>query len=595
MSRPAFYALGTGGWRDYVTILHLPYTAWHLSYVAIGAALAPELHTDRLLAALAAFALALGVGAHALDELQGRPLGTRIPAAVLWTLALGSIAGAVAIGIGAAVAWTPWLLPFIAVGAFLAFAYNLELFGGRFHSDLWFALAWGVFPLLTGYFVVAEKLTGEAFLAAVFAVSDEPGATRALDPGPCGATRAERRAAEHDRGAGKGAESAECRHGRPRCCAARPTMVSRWDSFPADGNRHRRFTDVEAELDRARNELTRVIREETAASTAEIQRLLARERADSLSRLEEEERKIAEERRRDILERERSAGSELSMKLAEAQKRMEQRYANWSADLDRTHQALAAELKKLAERQKVLIGQAESRLQDDREKIDEAGQLQVTAVQTLREELQRASELAAQELRAELDVHGAERRRALEEMSQRMKTRERQLAERVEREEADVVRRIQARFVDIERRQVEALERTTKQAAGRFAEAAALQFDSAVKSAREDAARRLARELDRAVMMFAREAETVLAERVGQVADTGTQRVEKRLLHVTAGLERQRDEFIASLQQRLSQLELEVRDRLRTLAAEAEAERSVLENRLQELSRRTETSQPVRR
>ena len=276
-----------------------------------------------------------------------------------------------------------------------------------------------------------------------------------------------------------------------------------------------RIADVEAELDRARNELTRVIREETDASTAEIQRLLARERADTLSRLEEEERKIAEERRRDILERERQAGSELSMKLAEAQERVEQRYASWSADLDRTHQALTAELKKLAERQKVLVGQAESRLQDDREKIDEAGELQVTAVQKLREELQRASELAAQELRAELDAHGAERRRALEEMSQRLKTRERQLAERVEREETDVVRRIQARFVDIERRQVEALERTTKQAAGRFAEAAALQFDAAVKSAREDAARRLARELDRAVHMFAREAETVLAERLG--------------------------------------------------------------------------------
>ena len=126
------------------------------------------------------------------------------------------------------------------------------------------------------------------------------------------------------------------------------------------------------------------------------------------------------------------------------------------------------------------------------------------------------------------------------------------------------MRRIQARFVDIERRQVEALERTTKQAAGRFAEAAALQFDSAVKSAREDAARRLARELDRAVHMFAREAESVLAERLAQVADTGTQRVEKRLLQVTAGLERQRDEFIAELQQRLSQMEHEVRDRLRT-------------------------------
>ena len=171
MSRPAFYALASGGWRDYVTILHLPYTAWHLSYVAIGAALAPEFETNRLLAALAAFFLALGIGAHALDELQGRPLATRIPTRVLWGLALGSIGGAVAIGIGAALAWTLWLLPFVAAGSFLVFAYNLELFGGLFHTDLWFALAWGAFPLLTGYFIVAEKLTVEALLAAVFAVA----------------------------------------------------------------------------------------------------------------------------------------------------------------------------------------------------------------------------------------------------------------------------------------------------------------------------------------------------------------------------------------------------------------------------------------
>ena len=171
LSRPAFYALEPGGWRDYVTILHLPYTAWHLSYVVIGAALAPELHEDRLLAALAAFFLALGIGAHALDELRGRPLGTRIPSGVLWALALGSIGGAVAVGIAASLAWTPWLLLFVAVGSFLVFAYNLELFGGRFHTDLWFALAWGAFPLLTGYFVVAEELTVAALLAAGFAVA----------------------------------------------------------------------------------------------------------------------------------------------------------------------------------------------------------------------------------------------------------------------------------------------------------------------------------------------------------------------------------------------------------------------------------------
>jgi hypothetical protein len=372
-------------------------------------------------------------------------------------------------------------------------------------------------------------------------------------------------------------------------------MVTRMGLFSRRRKRTQRLADVEAELDRARDELRRVIREETAASTSEIQRLLARERADSLSRLQEEERRIAEERRRDVVERERVAGSELSTKLAAAQERMEQRFGSWSADLDKARQSLTSELAKLAERQKTLISQAEERLQADREKIDEAGVLQVAAVQKLREELQRVADASGQELRAELDSHAAERRRALEEMNHRLKVRERQLAERVDREETDVVKRIAARFTDIERRQVETLERATNQAAGRFAEAAALQFDSAVKSAREDAARRLARELDRAVHMFAREAESVLAERMAQVADTGTQRVEKRLLQVTAGLERQRDEFIASLQQRLGQIEMEVRDRLKTLAAEAEAERSVLDQRLQELARRAEPTESIRR
>ena len=173
MSRPApaFYALEGGAWRDYVTLLHLPYTAWHLSYVVIGAALSPEFAGRRLLAALASFFLALGIGAHALDELNGRPLRTGIPDRVLIGLAAVSIAAATAIGVAAALAWTLWLLVFVAVGAFLVVAYNLELFGGVFHTDLWFALAWGAFPLLTAYFVVAEEVTLEAGLAAVFALT----------------------------------------------------------------------------------------------------------------------------------------------------------------------------------------------------------------------------------------------------------------------------------------------------------------------------------------------------------------------------------------------------------------------------------------
>jgi hypothetical protein len=111
----------------------------------------------------------MGIGAHALDELNGRPLQTRIPSGVLATLAIASIAGAVAIGIASALAWTLWLLPFVAFGGFIVVAYNLELFGGLFHTDLWFALSWGALPLLAGYFVVAEELRAEALLAAAFA------------------------------------------------------------------------------------------------------------------------------------------------------------------------------------------------------------------------------------------------------------------------------------------------------------------------------------------------------------------------------------------------------------------------------------------
>jgi hypothetical protein len=168
-TRPAFYALASGGWRDYLTLLHAPYTAWHLAYVAIGAALTPEFRLARLAPTLAAFFLAVGLGAHALDELRGRPLQTRIPSRVLVGLAAVSIAAAVAIGaVGAAVV-NPWIVAFVAAGAFIVVAYNLEVFGGRFHGDFWFALAWGAFPLLTGFFAVAEEIDGAAIAGAVFA------------------------------------------------------------------------------------------------------------------------------------------------------------------------------------------------------------------------------------------------------------------------------------------------------------------------------------------------------------------------------------------------------------------------------------------
>ena len=164
--RPAFYALESGGWRDYWSLLHPPYTLWHLSYVVIGACIAPVVNLGWLFETVLAFFLAMGLAAHALDELNGHPLRTRIPDGVLSTIAVVGLAGAFALGIHGAIVVSPWLWVFIAVGGFLVVAYNMELFGGTFHSDLWFALGWGAFPALTAYFAQTATIRVEAVLVA---------------------------------------------------------------------------------------------------------------------------------------------------------------------------------------------------------------------------------------------------------------------------------------------------------------------------------------------------------------------------------------------------------------------------------------------
>lgn len=167
--RPAFYAVSTGrgGVRDWVTLLHPPYTAWHLSYVAIGAALAPSFQGWKLAGSLVAFFLAVGVAAHALDELHGRPLRTGIPSPLLTAAASVGVVAPVVAG------WMYGglrLLPFIVAGAVIVVAYNLELAHGGLHNTAVFALGWGAFPVLTGYYAQSFRLGWSAFVAAAAAV-----------------------------------------------------------------------------------------------------------------------------------------------------------------------------------------------------------------------------------------------------------------------------------------------------------------------------------------------------------------------------------------------------------------------------------------
>ena len=168
--RSAFYALRPGGWRDLVTLLHPPYTAWHLSYVALGAAAAPRVHAGRVAATLVAFFLAVGVAAHALDELRGRPLRTCLSDRLLWGLAVAGLTGALALGALGAFTVSLGLLGFMVAGAIAVLAYNLELFGGAIHNSAGFALAWGGLPALTGYWINALALRPPGVVVALACV-----------------------------------------------------------------------------------------------------------------------------------------------------------------------------------------------------------------------------------------------------------------------------------------------------------------------------------------------------------------------------------------------------------------------------------------
>jgi hypothetical protein len=174
-ARPAYYAAGPGRLRDWWTLLHPPFTAWHLSYVVLGAMIAPHVRVDRLVATLIAFFLAVGLAAHALDELHGRPLRTSIPSRVLVAVSVLGLIGAVGLGVIGLfrVGWV--LLPFMIIGPLLVIGYNAELFGGLIHTDTGFAAAWGAFPALTGYVAQAGRLAVAPVLVAAAAMAMSAG------------------------------------------------------------------------------------------------------------------------------------------------------------------------------------------------------------------------------------------------------------------------------------------------------------------------------------------------------------------------------------------------------------------------------------
>jgi hypothetical protein len=343
---------------------------------------------------------------------------------------------------------------------------------------------------------------------------------------------------------------------------------------------------IDEQLARAQSRLHSLVAREAEERAAELERVLARARADSASLLAEQERRIAEERRAAAAERSRVAVDELGEALTRAQQQVEARFHAWTDDLERAQNGVVDQLAQLAHRQKQLISEAEARIAADAERLEAESEQQRAGLVRLRDDLARATQEAVASGSSELDAFGTERRRALHELNERMRRRERQMAEAIEREETEALRRIQGGFSEVERKQVEQLERILQRAITSYSDAAAQQFADTVRGTREATATRLSRELDRSVQAFVRQAQTVLGERLAQLGDAGAQRLESRLTQVAEALEHQRAEAMSEFEARLTQAEQDLRRRLDGLAADTEAERAVLEARLRELARK---------
>ena len=343
---------------------------------------------------------------------------------------------------------------------------------------------------------------------------------------------------------------------------------------------------LEGEIERGKSVFDEVVARELHQRSEELERTLARLRADSLSQLAEEERRIAEERRRDVAERERDAGARLGEQLAEVQRSVEQRLTDWASDVEQLQEGLNEELRRIEARQRQLMTETEAKIGQAAEGIQGQVDEQRQLLARLRSELADSAQQLMQAANAELEQHAAERRRALHEVADRLRKRERDLQEIAEREGNDAAQRIQLALGDVERRQVEQLQRIVARETTRYAEVASQQFDTQIKTAREEAARRLSRELDLSVERFTREAEGVLTERLNNVSDGAAKRVEERLGRLRAALERQRDDALQSLEDRAHQVEASLRERLHEIATDAEAERGVLDSRLHDLARR---------
>jgi hypothetical protein len=344
-------------------------------------------------------------------------------------------------------------------------------------------------------------------------------------------------------------------------------------SLVALGRGLRRVRELETVGERARAQLDARLVQHAEERKADLERTLARERANASYVLGEQERQLGEERRDTIARQVEHARVELADAVASAQERLESRLRAWAADLDRGQRELEAQLGQLGQRQKGALEAYDARLRADAERLAAASEEQTQALTQLRSEFERLITQFVEEGRNEVETHAAERRRALHEVSERLRDRERGMREQLEREEAEARARVAAGLGDAERRQLAQLERTLERAASRLSEGAERSFDAQIKASREKSAERLSRELDHSVEQFVRQAEKEISDRIAELARVTADRMERRMRDVARTAEGQGEiavERVRHVSERLEAALAAAESRIAAFEAETE-------------------------
>lgn len=269
--------------------------------------------------------------------------------------------------------------------------------------------------------------------------------------------------------------------------------------------------------------------EEATAQTEQLRVAISRMHADSLSEYTAEERRLSDERRGELTVRERELSDRLAETLAVVERRVEERLRAWEADLERAQRALDGQVSALAQHQEQRIAQVEARLETEASELGTASDQQRAQAIRLREELESSAKEALAEALDELQTQAAHRRRAIEEIADRLRQREQAMNEQIDRAESEARARLEIAFADLERRQVEQLDRAATREVDRLSEAGALEFENRMRAIREEAASRLREELDRMSETFVRRANAMIADQFQRVADDASQRLEARI------------------------------------------------------------------